>query len=179
MPQQLAGSLRSGTGEIVYSDASEHRPECSARAARGVVELLAVLGHQGLDPVSAASVSASQLRALYVLEHSRSINVRTLSDTLGLAPSSVSRLCDRLQRLGFVERIPSSASRREVELRLTNLGKSYLNDLRTRHEAALVEVISSMAPATRAALVEGLAGFRRAADGLAPGLQGLPSKERA
>lgn len=103
---------------------------------------------------------------MYVLERDEGINLRTLGEVLGSAPSSVSRLCDRLQALGFVERTASPVSRRELELRLTRRGKAHLADLRARREEALMAVISTMTPSARKALGEGLTGFRAAAEGI-------------
>ncbi|QGV76855.1 MarR family winged helix-turn-helix transcriptional regulator [Streptomyces ficellus] len=141
--------------------------DAAACAAREVIELLEVLWSKGRHMASPAPVSSSQLRALYVLDRDQPINLRTLGEVLGSAPSSVSRMCDRLDALGFVERTPSSSSRRELELRLSSRGESYLRDLRSRREAALLEVISAMPPAERAALAAGLSGFRVAFEGAA------------
>jgi DNA-binding MarR family transcriptional regulator len=104
---------------------------------------------------------------LYILERNAGINLRTLAESLGSAPPSVSRLCDRLQALGFVERTPSPASGRELELRLSPQAWTYLQELRARREKLLAERIAAMPPSARAALVDGLAAFRAAgsADG--------------
>ncbi|MGP4000163.1 MarR family winged helix-turn-helix transcriptional regulator [Streptomyces sp. 8N706] len=138
------------------------RARDAAHAAGEVIELLEVLWERGRDAASAGPVSSSQLRVLYILDRDEGINLRTLGEVLGSAPSSVSRLCDRLQALGFVERSPSPVSRRELELWLTGRGKAYLRDLRTRREDALLTAIADMSPGARKALVEGLAGFRTA-----------------
>ncbi|OKK03966.1 MarR family transcriptional regulator [Streptomyces sp. CB03234] len=138
--------------------------DAAAYAAREVIELLEVLWSKGRDMTSPAPVSSSQLRVLYILDRDQPINLRTLGEVLGSAPSSVSRMCDRLAALGFVERSPSSASRRELELRLSSRGESYLRDLRGRREAALLDVISAMPPAERAALAAGLSSFRLAVE---------------
>ncbi|GGU47911.1 MarR family winged helix-turn-helix transcriptional regulator [Streptomyces lavendofoliae] len=138
----------------------------ATRPAREVTELLEVLWNRGRDLTSPAPVSSSQLRVLYVLDRDEPINLRTLGDVLGSAPSSVSRMCDRLDALGYIERSPGSASRREVELRLSARGRSHLDDLRARREAALLDVVDAMAPAVRAALTAGLGGFRRAVEDL-------------
>ncbi|WP_059009396.1 MarR family winged helix-turn-helix transcriptional regulator [Streptomyces specialis] len=150
-----------------------HRPPDAALAASEVIELLEVLWERGRDAASSAPVSSSQLRVLYILERDEGINLRGLGELLGSAPSSVSRLCDRLQALGFVERTPSQASRRELELWLTPHGRRYLQDLRERREKALLTAIAAMPPSTRKALVEGLAGFRDAV------AQSVPNRERA
>ncbi|MFF8830853.1 MarR family winged helix-turn-helix transcriptional regulator [Streptomyces sp. NPDC015131] len=141
--------------------------DAAVSASREVIELLEVLWNKGRDMASPAPVSSSQLRVLYVLDRDRPINLRTLGEVLGAAPSSVSRMCDRLDALGFVERSPSSSSRRELELRLSARGVSYLADLRTRREAALLGVISAMPSAERAALAAGLSSFRLAVEGAA------------
>ncbi|MEU7577199.1 MarR family transcriptional regulator [Streptomyces sp. NPDC041068] len=141
----------------------------AAHAAREVIELLEVLWGRGRDIATTAPVSSSQLRVLFALDGAEGINLRTLGEHLGSAPSSVSRMCDRLHALGFIERSLSPASRRELELRLSSRGEKYLGDLRARRESALLEAMSTMRPAERAALVKGLSGFRRAVEGTEPG----------
>ncbi|NDZ77967.1 MarR family transcriptional regulator [Streptomyces sp. SID10853] len=152
--------------------ASDPRPQQAADVASEVIELLEVLWEHGRDAVSPAPVSTSQLRVLYTLDREEGINQRSLGEVLGAAPSSVSRLCDRLQALGFVERAPSPVSRRELELRLTPQGRTYLRDLRARREEALLASIAAMPAAARQALVDGLAGFRHALETTAQGRAG-------
>ncbi|MFJ6632366.1 MarR family transcriptional regulator [Streptomyces sp. NPDC091376] len=137
-----------------------------------LIELLEVLWERGRE-VSYPPVSASQLRVLYSLDREEGINLRTLGELLGSAPPSVSRLCDRLEALGFVRRLPSQVSRRELELHLTGHGRAYLQELRERRDTSLLEVIAAMKPSARSALLAGLAGFRNALDetGHAPGVR--------
>ncbi|MFF3290463.1 MarR family winged helix-turn-helix transcriptional regulator [Streptomyces sp. NPDC003023] len=132
----------------------------AARAAGDVIEVLEVIWERGRDTAS-TQVSGSQLRVLYALERREGINLRTLGEMLRAAPPSVSRLCDRLQSLGFVERSASPASRRELELRLSALGKSYLRELREKRERELTEALDAMPGARRAALLQGLRGLGR------------------
>jgi DNA-binding MarR family transcriptional regulator len=134
----------------------------AADVAGEVIELLEVMWEQGRNAVSASPVSASQLRVLYCLDREEGMNLRTLGDRLGSAPSSVSRLCDRLQALGFLERSPSPVSRRELELHLTRQGKNHLRELRHKREDALTATIAEMPPKARTALLTGLTGFREA-----------------
>ncbi|MFE9406501.1 MarR family winged helix-turn-helix transcriptional regulator [Streptomyces sp. NPDC006530] len=134
----------------------------AAVAAREAIEVLEILWSRSGDLAAIAPVSTSQLRVLYILADNDGINLRDLGHELGSAPSSVSRMCDRLHAIGFVERTPSSASRREVELRLTSAGTRYLNDLRTRRETALAQTVATMAPEEQAAFARGLAFFRTA-----------------
>ncbi|GGO89967.1 MarR family transcriptional regulator [Wenjunlia tyrosinilytica] len=133
-----------------------------------------MLWEQGREAASPAPVSTSQLRVMHILDRDEGINLRTLGEMLGSAPSSVSRLCDRLQALGLIERAASPLSRRELELRLTKRGRSHLADLRARREEAMLAAISRMRPSARRALVEGLVGFRAAVDETSPARRQSP-----
>ncbi|MGW0118575.1 MarR family winged helix-turn-helix transcriptional regulator [Streptomyces sp. NPDC003327] len=138
---------------------SPREPQRTAEAARELIELLEVLWEHGRDMVSATPVSASQLRVLYSLDREEGISLRSLGELLGSAPPSVSRMCDRLEALGFVQRLPSPVSRRQLELHLTVHGKAYLRELRAQREEALLAVIADMTPTSRKALLRGLTGF--------------------
>ncbi|MFF5784822.1 MarR family winged helix-turn-helix transcriptional regulator [Streptomyces sp. NPDC012693] len=141
---------------------SQREPQETTQAARELIELLEVLWERGRDMVSSTPVSASQLRVLYSLDREEGINLRALGELLGSAPPSVSRMCDRLEALGFVQRLPSPVSRRQLELHLTVRGKTYLRELRVQREEALLAVISAMPATSRKALLRGLMGFQEA-----------------
>ncbi|QGZ47587.1 MULTISPECIES: MarR family winged helix-turn-helix transcriptional regulator [Streptomyces] len=134
----------------------------AAQAASAVIELLEVLWEQSNDVTASSSVSASQLRVMYCLEREEGMNLRRLGHLLGAAPPSVSRLCDRLEAMGFVERTPSQVSRRELTLCLTSRGKTHLAELRALRQEILMAPIQNMPPAARAALLDGLSAFREA-----------------
>ncbi|MYW04965.1 MarR family transcriptional regulator [Streptomyces sp. SID3343] len=131
--------------------------------ATAAAELLETL----LGRASTAPVSTSQLRALFLLEQHDGINLRTLADGLGSTPSSTSRLCDRLDAVGFVERLPSANSRRELQLRLSGRGRAFLVDLRARREREMAVVIARMPVESRAMLLTGLESLRSATASLA------------
>ncbi|MEV5343011.1 MarR family transcriptional regulator [Streptomyces sp. NPDC052676] len=122
-------------------------------------ELLEVLWGRA----STAPASASQLRVLLMLEHHEGINLGTLADSLASTPPSTSRLCDRLQAAGFVDRVVSPTDRREVRLRLSSRGRAFLADLRARRQKELQAVLAHMPAAKRVALLEGLEAFCTAA----------------
>ncbi|MFG3345798.1 MarR family winged helix-turn-helix transcriptional regulator [Streptomyces sp. NPDC048018] len=152
---------------------SPREPQQTTEAARELIELLEVLWERGRDMVSPTPVSASQLRVLYSVDREEGISLRTLGELLGSAPPSVSRMCDRLEALGFVQRLPSPVSRRQLELHLTARGKAYLRDLRAQREEALLAVIAAMSPTSRKALLRGLTGFHEA---LGEGAPAAPSR---
>ena len=115
--------------------------------------------------VSTAPLSVSQLRVMFVLETSEGANLRALGEALDAAPSSVSRLCDRLQAVGFLERSLSATSRREVELALSERGRTYLRDLRERRREHLRVAVDALPASARSSLATGLRQLRDATTG--------------
>jgi DNA-binding MarR family transcriptional regulator len=140
-----------------------HQREQVAEAARAASELLEVLWGRGQEAAPSGPVSPSQLRALLVIEGHEGANLRTLSEVLGSRPSSLSRLCDRMEAMGLVHRSPSPTSRREVELRLSMRGHKALDEYRAFRAREVELVLQQMEPAQILALAEGLDAFRAAA----------------
>ncbi|MFB7646469.1 MULTISPECIES: MarR family transcriptional regulator [unclassified Streptomyces] len=140
-------------------------------AASDVVDLLDLLWQQARDTVTTTSVSTPQLRLMYLVDRNDGIRMRALGKLLRTAPPSVSRLCDRLQAAGFLERLPCPDSRREVSLRLTAGGRDHLERIRSERAATLTLAIEAMAQADRLALATGLAALQSAIS--APGRLGL------
>ncbi|MBO1330399.1 MarR family winged helix-turn-helix transcriptional regulator [Streptomyces sp. VRA16 Mangrove soil] len=141
-----------------------HTPEYVAELACHVSELLDVLYGRAQE-AAAGPLPPSQFRALAVIEERQRVNQRTLGEALGSRPSSVSRLCDRLEAAGLVERLASSTSRREVELRLSRRGAVVLEDFRASRAREIAVVLETMVPAHLRTLAEGLEQFERAATG--------------
>lgn len=111
---------------------------------------------EGAWDVSPRPLSVSQLRAVVALDRHDGVNLRQLAEQLGSTPPLVSRLCDRLEAVGFLERLPSSRSRRELTLRLSDRGRAYLRDLRARRREGVEALLAKMSPAGRAGLAAGL-----------------------
>jgi DNA-binding MarR family transcriptional regulator len=149
----------------------------AARAASELTELIEVLWGRGRQ-VATAPVSASQLKVLFILENEDGVNLRTVTDRLGSTPPSVSRLCDRLEAVGFVHRTSSPHSRRELRVWLTESGRSYIRDLRARRERELHSVVARMPPRKRAMLLEGLTAFQEAADRASGDAGGIGNEQR-
>ena len=130
----------------------------------GLETLLVVWGRaqEGLG----TRVSASQLRALLVVDRHGEINVNGLAEELGAVPSSASRLCDRLEAAGLVRRVASPVNRREVLVGLTVDGRRLLGELAERRRRDLAEVLVRMSPAGLDSLLTGLREFSAATERL-------------
>lgn len=155
-------------GAAVVDRYTEQRCEShGSDDAACLVELFEFLVESGADGAERSSVTAAQLRALYVLDRHDRISLRGLGDELGAVPSSVSRMCDRMEALGILERLPSRRSRREVEVRLTSRGRAVLGDQRARRESKLRISLASMDARARHVLAIGLERFIEHVDGAA------------
>jgi DNA-binding MarR family transcriptional regulator len=111
-------------------------------------------------------VSLSQLRALEAIGPA-TVNLRTLADRLDMIPSSASRLCDRLQAAGLLDRTESDQDRRQIGLRLTRPGMRLLGELSAHRRRDLDEILRRMSPHGRRALLYGLQEFTDAMAGRA------------
>lgn len=104
-------------------------------------------------------LSLHQLRALRALEADPDLNLTALADQLGIGLPTASRLCDRLEAAGLIERSSHPHKRREVQLRLTGQGDRVLGDVAARRAQALGAALASMAADERAALSHGMRAF--------------------
>jgi len=109
-----------------------------------------------------SGVSAAQLRVLGVVDQAGSINLTQLAIALHTAPSSASRLCDRLEAADLLRRTADERDRREVWLVLTPAARHLLDGLGRQRQETIAAVLRRMSPDDRAALVQGLSSFARA-----------------
>jgi DNA-binding MarR family transcriptional regulator len=131
----------------------------------------AVLGaSRALVAVAARSIAAvepgvtlPQYRTLVVLASRGPQNVGALADELGVHPSTVSRMCDRLERRGLIERTMSAASRREVSIALTRTGRALLERVTTVRREALADIVGRVPTELRPGMVTALRAFSAAA----------------
>ncbi|MFI5497089.1 MarR family winged helix-turn-helix transcriptional regulator [Actinoplanes sp. NPDC051859] len=116
----------------------------------------------------ASRLSWPQLNTLLAIERQEGVNLRGLADELDAMLSSVSRLCDRLEASGMIERAPGQADRREIALFLTPSSRRLLNDLRRTRRELLTETMNRMDSSSLTALIRGLTDFKTAAAQIRP-----------
>jgi DNA-binding MarR family transcriptional regulator len=96
------------------------------------------------------------MRALMIIDRTGSLNLSRLASALGASASATSRLCDRMQAAGLLTRDRAAASRREIVLLPTESGRRLAQWVQGRRRAALSDVLQTMSPDGREALVQGL-----------------------
>lgn len=103
-----------------------------------------------------AAVPPAQLRAVLAIGAAAPVSISVLAGHLRASPSATSRLCDRLQQAGLITRSAAAPDRRGVLLSLTPAGDRLTAWVRERRRACLAQVLTSMEPTARKALIDGL-----------------------
>jgi DNA-binding MarR family transcriptional regulator len=143
----------------VTADADPARTvEALMTASRALVGITA----RSLGALS-AEVTLPQFRALVVLASRGPQRPADLSAELAVAPSTGTRMCERLVRKGLARRTRSASDRREVRIRLTPDGSDLVERaLRRRHDE-LEALVAATSGHWSPAVVEALEAFARAA----------------
>lgn len=145
------------------AEASGEDPSVGAHEIADAVERLATLWSMAAQE-AAVRLSPHQLRALRALQAAPEVNLTGLAERLDIGLPTASRLCDRLEAAGMLERALHLRNRREVLLTLTAQGRRVLEDVARRRAQALAGVLAAMEPAERSALIRGMKAFLRAPD---------------
>ena len=93
-------------------------------------------------------LSIVQTRLLGVLRD-RKPTMNQLATLLMLDKSSVTGLVDRAERRGLVQRTPSTADRRAVQVSLTRSGRSLVAQVSARFEADVTALLDSVSDSDR------------------------------
>lgn len=107
--------------DAIDDDLEPVSAEGLAGAALGLLRSLSALAEQSLD-ATAPEVSLQQFRAMTVLNEKGPQSAAALAAALGIAPSTMTRLANRLVRDGLVDRTSDAADRRSVVLTATRRG---------------------------------------------------------
>jgi DNA-binding MarR family transcriptional regulator len=100
----------------------------------------------------AANLSAPQLSALSVLVFGGPQTMSALATAEQVRPPTMSRLVDDLEHLGLAERIAKSGDRRVYLVRVTDAGRTLLEEGRRKRLARLVEILGGASPGELRAL---------------------------
>lgn len=113
----------------------------------------------GLD----ADVTLPQFRALMVLAMRGPQRPGDISVELKVAPSTGTRMCERLVRKGLIRRTRTPNDRRVVRLRLTSAGRSLVEELVGRRRDELAAIVAATAPHWQPSVTAALQAFAEAA----------------
>jgi DNA-binding MarR family transcriptional regulator len=109
------------------------------------------------------NVTLAQYRTLVVLQSRGPQSAQNLAAELGVAPSTVTRMCDRLVGKGLVKREAVAENRREVRVLVTPAGADIVGAVSRRRRRELRRIVSAMTDRERGTLVRALESFNQAA----------------
>ncbi len=92
------------------------------------------------------------LRAIFASPEGE-LSVAQAADAVQLAPPTVSRIMDRLEKAGYVTRERRSDDRRKVSLVITDSGRARLEELPSPLHERFVEKLNDLDPTKRAAIL--------------------------
>ncbi|MFD5818563.1 MarR family winged helix-turn-helix transcriptional regulator [Streptomyces sp. NPDC127038] len=136
-------------------------PEVVAGRLADAVEELVDLWTPAVRP-GGTRLSAQQLRALNAVARRPAPTLTDLAESVGTTLPTASRLCDRLEAAGLLQRIPHPQDRRALSLLLTPTGGRLLAEIGARRTLDLAAVLAAMTPPQRSSLENGLRAFQAA-----------------
>ena len=128
-------------------------------SASRVVVAVATRALAGVAP----DVTLPQFRTLVLLDQYGTITVRELADSLDTAPSTATRMCDRLVAKGLMSRGPDPHDRRQVLLSVTAAGRSLVAASTERRRAEFERLLSAVPKRRQAEITRALTIFIEAA----------------
>lgn len=75
------------------------------------------------------ALSQNQIMLLFLLQLTGSLNITDISERLVITPGAASFMCDKLEDLGYIERVRTKEDRRVVNIVLTGSGKQHILSL--------------------------------------------------
>ncbi|GFG53596.1 MarR family transcriptional regulator [Mycolicibacterium agri] len=133
---------------------SKEHVEAVMRAARALV---------GISAASIAEVddvvTVPQLRVMMMIATRGGMNLSTVAEGLRVSPSNASRICDRLLRIGMIDRREDPADRRHITLTLTSQGQALIERVIRHRRSAIRGILRQMTPRERERLAAALNEF--------------------
>ena len=111
-----------------------------------------------------SGLTLTQLRSLFLIANKGSTNFRKLAKALGVTPSDVTGIVDRLVEQGLVSRTQNPEDRREMTLQATDKGQALVSNLKEVGIKHMTQILSLLSLEELSALAQGLSAFIKAAD---------------
>ncbi len=112
---------------------------------------------------AAVDITVAQHRLLVLVSERGELTIGEVAVALNVDPSNASRHCDRLERLGLLERRRSASDRRVVSVVLTDAARTLLTAVTRRRQSEVRAVLRHLEPTDAQVLVDALQSFNDAA----------------
>jgi MarR family transcriptional regulator, transcriptional regulator for hemolysin len=124
-----------------------------------LIETSRLLGGYIEGVAGANGTTRAQWGLLGQLRNNEGVSQAELAAAMGIAPISLTRLIDRTQAQGFIERRPHATDRRINKLFLTKQGRLKVNSLDRQREEIATHVLAGLAGSDIMSTSEILAGI--------------------
>jgi DNA-binding MarR family transcriptional regulator len=118
--------------------------ESVMRAARALVGVTAA-SISTVDDV----VTVPQLRVMMMIATRGAMNLAGVAAGLQVSPSNASRICDRLLKVGMLDRRDDPADRRNISLTLTADGQALIDRVNRHRRSAIRRILRQIPPDRR------------------------------
>lgn len=108
------------------------------------------------DEWASLNLTMAQVKALFILAAHEPCRMGQLAQCLSVSLPSATGTVDRLVQAGLVERLADPDDRRLVLVRLTEAGRTLVEQLREGRRARLMAGLQRLSPPDLAALAQGL-----------------------
>lgn len=112
---------------------------------------------------SPVDVTLAQHRVLVLLAAHGELTIGAIADELGVNPSNATRHCDRLQRLGLLERRRCDEDGRVVRVALTSAGRDVVAAVSDARRQDVTRVLDAMSTTEASSMLKALRAFSEAA----------------
>src|SRR5579871_4892995 len=99
------------------------------------------------------NLTIAQMRAMHAIAQSGRLSGRQLARELHISPAAVVPLCDRLERDGYVNRVPDTVDRRVTWFELTETGKKTLEEVSWASPSRMMRALAHLELHDREALI--------------------------
>ncbi|WP_163507430.1 MarR family winged helix-turn-helix transcriptional regulator [Fodinicola acaciae] len=139
-----------------------HEPEALVDALVLASRALVAVAARSVAEVD-ADVTLTQYRALVVLASRGPQRVSALASELGVAPSTATRLIERLVRADLVDRTAPPGDRRSLVVSLRPEGQALVRQVLEQRRVAVRKLVAAMPAEQRSGATEALRAFAAAA----------------
>ena len=135
----------------------------TTEALLAATDVLAALASRSLVAVS-DEVTEAQYRLLVVLDAAGPHTMSALAAALGVRPSSVTRVCDRLVDKELIHRSTDADDRRAVRIELAERGRWIVREVMRRRREKIDQILRSVGASSQRAIAMALRQFTTAAE---------------
>lgn len=99
------------------------------------------------------NLTIAQMRAMHAISQADRLSGRQLARELHISPAAVVPLCDRLERDGYVTRVPDTVDRRVTWFELTDGGRKTLEEISWASPSRMMGALAHLEMRDREALI--------------------------